>query len=139
QLEAIGATARHDYPSSIGAYEKIVKQTTGADQANAYVDLGRAYARSEQWEKAIENYQQAAKLGAQSAGTFLQLGIAYSKRRDVPNAELSFQRSEKTYQILSNHEGLAEVVLQRSVLFYGAGKLADARSEFEKVLAALKS
>ncbi|HEX3085251.1 MAG TPA: protein kinase, partial [Pyrinomonadaceae bacterium] len=107
QLEAIGATARHDYPSSIGAYEKIVKQTTGADQANAYVDLGRAYARSEQWEKAIENYQQAAKLGAQSAGTFLQLGIAYSKRRDVPNAELSFQRAEKTYQILSNNEGLA--------------------------------
>jgi serine/threonine protein kinase/Flp pilus assembly protein TadD len=139
QLDAIDATARHDYLSSIGTYQKIVNQTTGAEQANAYVDLGRGYARNEQPDKAIENYLKAAKLDARSAGTFLHLGIAYSKKRDVPNAETSFQQAEKIYQILTNNEGLLEVVFQRGVLFSGAGKLAEAEAEFQKVLEALKT
>ena len=139
RLDAIDATARHDFLSSIGTYQKIVNQTTGAEQANAYVDLGRAYARNEQPDKAIENYQNATKLDARSAGTFLHLGIAYSKKRDVPNAENSFQQAEKVYQILTNNEGLLEVVFQRGVLFSGAGKLAEAKAEFQKVLDALKT
>jgi len=139
QLDAIDATARHDFVSSIGTYQKVVSQTTGAEQANAYVDLGRAYARNEQQDKAIENYLEATKLDAQSAGTFLNLGIAYSKKRDVPNAEASFQRAEKIYQILTNNEGLLEVVFQRGVLFAGAGKLPEAKAEFQKVLDALKT
>jgi tetratricopeptide (TPR) repeat protein/tRNA A-37 threonylcarbamoyl transferase component Bud32 len=139
QLDAIEATARHDYLSSIGTYEKIVNQTAGPEQANAYVDLGRAYARNEQPDKAIENYLKATGLDARSAGTFLHLGIAYSKKRDVPNAESAFQQAEKIYQILTNSEGLLEVGFQRGVLFYGAGKLAEAKTEFQKVLDALKS
>lgn len=137
-LEAIDAMARHDYLSSIGTYQKIVNQTTGMEQANAYVDLGRAYARNEKPDNAIENYLKAMKLDAQSAGTFLQLGIAYSKKRDAPNSEASFQRAEKIYQILTNNEGLLEVVFQRGVLFSGAGKLPEAKAEFQKVLDALK-
>jgi serine/threonine protein kinase/Tfp pilus assembly protein PilF len=139
KLEAIYATAQHDFLSSIGTYQQIVNQTTGAEQANAYVDLGRAYARDEKPDKAIENYLKAAKLDAQSAGTFLHLGIAYSKRRDVPSAEASFKSAEKIYQILTNHEGQLEVVFQRGVLFYGAGKLPEAKVEFQKVLDALKT
>jgi serine/threonine protein kinase len=138
-LDAIDATARHDLVSSIGTYEKIVKQTNGAEQANAYVDLGREYMRYEQPDKAIENYLKATKLDARSAGTFLHLGIAYSKKRDVPNAESSFQQAEKIYGILTNNEGLNEVMFQRGVLFYGAGKLGEAKTQFQNVLDALKS
>ena len=41
--------------------------------------------------------------------------------------------------MLANHEGLVEVIFQRGVLFFGTGKLADARVQFEKVLDMLKS
>ena len=138
-LEAIDATARHDFPSSIGTYQKILDQAAGAEKANAYTDLGRAYARNEQLDKAIENYVNATKLDGQSAAAFLDLGIAYSRKRDVANAETSFQRAEKIYQVLTNNEGLVEVVFQRGVLFSGTGKLAEAKAEFQKVLDSLKN
>ena len=138
-LDAIDATARRDFPNAIASYQKIVDQATATDKANAYVDLGRVYERSDQLDKAIENYMKAATQDAQSAGAFLHLGIAYSRKRDVDDAEKSFKRAEEIYQILTNHEGLVEVVFQRGALMFGAGKLAEAKAEFEKVLDMLKS
>jgi tetratricopeptide (TPR) repeat protein len=138
-LDAINATVTREFPTAIASYQKIVDQATGAEKANAFVDLGRAYERNEDINKAIESYLKAIELDAQSAGAFLRLGIAYSRRRDIGNAEKAFKRAEEIYQVLTNHEGSVEVVFQRGVLFYGSGKLADARAEFEKVLTMLKS
>ncbi|PYS75152.1 MAG: hypothetical protein DMF73_01605 [Acidobacteria bacterium] len=138
-LDAIDAITRRDFSNAIGSYQKIADQVTGSEQANAYVDLGRAYERSEQLDKAIENYLKAATLDAQSAGAFLHLGVAYSRKRDAENAEKAFKQAQAIYQVLTNHEGLVEVMFQRGVLFYGAGKLAEAKAEFERVLDMLKS
>ena len=138
-LDAIDAITRRDFSNAIGSYQKIADQVTGSEQANAYVDLGRAYERSEQLDKAIENYLKAATLDAQSAGAFLHLGVAYSRKRNAEDAEKAFKQAQAIYQVLTNHEGLVEVMFQRGVLFYGAGKLAEAKAEFERVLDMLKS
>ncbi|MFN2577886.1 MAG: tetratricopeptide repeat protein [Pyrinomonadaceae bacterium] len=138
RLDAIDAIARRDFPVAITSYQRIADQSPASEKADAYVDLGRAYERSEQLDKAIENYVKAATL-AQSAGAFLHLGIAYNRKRDADNAEKAFKQAEAIYQVLTNHEGLVEVVFQRGLLFYGAGKLAEAQTEFEKVLDMLKS
>src|SRR5256714_9409018 len=138
-LDAINATATREFPHAISSYQKIADQATGSEKAQAYVDLGRAYERSEQLDKAIENYLKAATLDPQSAGASLRLGIAYSRKRDTDNADKSFKRAEEIYQVLTNNEGLVEVIFQRGVLLYGTGKLAEARNEFEKVLSMLKS
>ncbi|PYS45141.1 MAG: hypothetical protein DMF71_01045 [Acidobacteria bacterium] len=139
ELDAIAAMARRDFPAAIGSYQKILGQAPASDKANAYVDLGRAYERNEQLDKAIENYLNAAKVDPQSAGASLHLGTAYSRRRDTQNATAAFDQAEQIYGVLANHEGLVEVAFQRGLLFYGAGKLADARAQFEKVLEMLKS
>src|SRR5207248_3316832 len=139
RLDAIDATARRDFPNAIASYQKIADQASASDKASAYVDLGRAYEKSEQLDKAVANYSKAAELDTHSAGAALHLGIAYNRKRDVDNAEKAFKRAEEIYQVLTNHEGLVEVVFQRGVLLYGAGKLAEARTEFEKVLEMLKS
>jgi tetratricopeptide (TPR) repeat protein/tRNA A-37 threonylcarbamoyl transferase component Bud32 len=138
-LEAIDATTRRDFPGAIAAYQKVLNQSAGADKTYAYVDLGRAYERNEQHDQAIENYLNAIKLDAQSPGAFLHLGIAYSRKRDVDNAEKAFKRAEEIYQVLTNHEGTVEVVYQRGVLFFGTGKLGEAKTELEKALDMLKS
>lgn len=138
-LDAIDATARRDFATAVTSYQRIVDQASSTEKANAYVDLGRAYERSEQLDKAIESYLQAAQTDPQSAGAALHLGIAYSRKRDTDNAEKSFKRAEEIYQVLTNNEGLVEVVFQRGVLLFGTGKLAEARNEFEKVLSMLKS
>ena len=139
RLDAIDATVRRDFPGAIASYQKIVNQASGPEKANAQVDLGRAYERSEQLDKAIENYSTAAGLDPQSAGAALHLGIAYSRKRDAENAEKSFKRAEEIYQILANHEGLVEVVFQRGVFLFGTGKLSEAKVELEKVIDMLKS
>src|SRR5437870_5269829 len=84
--EAIDSITLRDFPGAISSYQKVADQATGSEKANAYVDLGRAYEKSEQLDKAIENYLKAATLDAQSAGAFLHLGIAYSRKRDANNA-----------------------------------------------------
>ena len=138
-LDAISATAQRDFPGSIAAYEKIVKQVGDNEGANAYVDLGRAYERSEQLDKAIENYEQATKRDPQSAGAFLHLGIAYGRKGKSDKAEQAFANAEKIYGVLTNNEGLVEVVFQRGALLYAAGNLADAKVQFQKVLDSLKN
>jgi serine/threonine protein kinase/lipopolysaccharide biosynthesis regulator YciM len=138
-LDAIDATTRRDFPAAIANYQKVLDEAAGGDKANAYVDLGRAYERNEQTDKAIENYLNATKLDAQSPGAFLHLGIAYSRKRDTDSAEKAFKRAEEIYQVLTNQEGLVEVVFQRGVLLLGAGKWGEAKTELEKVLEMLKS
>src|SRR5207249_469456 len=139
RLDAIDATARRDFPNAIASYQKIADQASASDKASAYVDLGRAYEKSEQLDKAVANYSKAAELDAHSAGAALHLGIAYSRKRDGDNAERAFKRAEEIYQVLTNHEGLVEVVFQRGVLLFGTGKVSEAKTEFEKVLEMLKS
>ncbi|HXI62354.1 MAG TPA: tetratricopeptide repeat protein, partial [Pyrinomonadaceae bacterium] len=138
-LDAINATATRDFPTAISAYQTIAEQASGSEKANAYVDLGHAYERNEQLDKAIENYLKATTLDAQSPGAFLHLGIAYSRKRDVDEAEKAFKHAEEIYQVLTNHEGLVEVVFQRGLLLLGAGKWSEAKTELERVLEMLKS
>jgi serine/threonine protein kinase/Tfp pilus assembly protein PilF len=138
-LDAINALADRDFSGAISSYQRILNQSPAAEKANASVDLGRAYEKSDQLDKAIENYLSATKLDAQSAGAFLRLGIAYSRRGKTKDAETSFARAEGIYGALTNHEGQVEVIFQRGVLLYGAGKLAEAKAEFDKVLTALKT
>jgi serine/threonine protein kinase/lipopolysaccharide biosynthesis regulator YciM len=139
QLDAIDAMVRRDFPTAQATYQTISGQAGASEKADAYVDLGRAYERNEQINKAIENYLKATNEDSQSAGAFLHLGIAYSRNRDTDNAQKAFKRAEEIYKVLTNNEGLVEVVFQRGMLFYGAGQLPDAKAEFEKVLDTLKS
>ena len=138
-LDAVDATVRRDFQAAITSYQAILAQAPASEKANAYVDLGRAYERNDQNDKAIENYVKATELDPQSAGGFLRLGTAYSRRRDVDNAQNAFKSAEAIYQVLTNNEGLVEVVYQRGVLFFGAGKLAEAQAQFEKALEMLRS
>jgi len=139
QLDAIDAMVRHDFAAAISGYQAISDQSATPEKADAHVDLGRAYERNEQLDKAIENYLKATNEDPQSAGAFLHLGIAYSRKRNADEAEKAFTHAEEIYKVLTNNEGEVEVVFQRGMLFYGAGKLDEAKSEFEKVLDTLKS
>jgi eukaryotic-like serine/threonine-protein kinase len=137
-LNAISATINRDFAGAIGAYEKILTQAAQPDKAAAYVDLGRAYERNDNTDKAIENYLNATKENGQSPNAFMRLGIAYARRQDLKNAEDAFAQAEKLYQDMSNQEGQVEVLYQRGVLYFSPGKLAEAQAQLEKALDRLK-
>ena len=138
-LDALGATVRRDFAAAVGYYQKILNQAPNSEKANADVDLGRAYEKNENLDKAIESYLEATKLDPQSPTGFLRLAILYSRRQDSPHAEEAFKTAEKLYQTMSNDEGRVEVLYQRGALLARTGKLPEARAQLEQVLEILKN
>jgi serine/threonine protein kinase/Tfp pilus assembly protein PilF len=138
-LDAVAATVRRDFAAAVGYYQKILDQAPNSEKANAYVDLGRAYEKNENLDKAIESYLEAIKRDPQSPAGFLRLAILYSRRQDSANAEVAFKAAEKLYQTMSNDEGRVEVLFQRGALLARTGKLPEARAQLEQVLEILKN
>lgn len=133
-LDGIAATVRRDFAAAIDYYGKIADRASSDEKSKAYVDLGRAYEKNDNIDRAIEYYSQAAKLDSQSAPAFLRLGILYGRRQDLTDATEAFEKAEAIYRVMSNQEGQAEVLFQRGALSSKMRKLADAKAQLEKAL-----
>ena len=105
------------------------------EQSAAYVDLGRAYEKNEDLDRAIESYVKATQLDPQSAAAFLRSGILYGRRQLLPKANDAFSKAEAIYQAMSSQEGLAEVHYQRGSLLARIRKLPEAKEQLERSLA----
>jgi tetratricopeptide (TPR) repeat protein len=130
-LDAITATVRRDFPRAVTAYAEIARLQP--NQSYVYVDLGRAYEKNNQLDKAIESYVTAANKDAQNATAFLRLGVLQGRKHNLDQAGAAFDKADIIYQALGNVEGRAEVALQRGVLLNDiAGKVAEARTQLEQ-------
>ncbi len=130
-LDALTATVRRNFPAAVATYAEIVKADPA--KAESYVDLGRAYEKNSQTDKAIENYSEAIKRDPQIAAAYLRLGILFGRKRDIDNSNRAFDKAEENYQSLGNVEGRAEVALQRGVVLNDyIGKPDDARTQLEQ-------
>lgn len=138
-LDAVGATVRREFPAAIESYRKLLDLTPSADQANAYLELGRAYEKNENLDKASESYLESVKRAPQAPAGFLRLAILYSRRGAAKEAEEAFQKAEGLYQTMSNNEGRVEVLYQRGALLARNGRLPEARAQLEQVLEILKN
>lgn len=133
-LDAVGATLRRDFTTAIEAYTKIADQAPASEKPAAWVDLGRAYEKNENIDKAIECYLQATSLDPQSAAAFLRLAILYGRRQELVNATEAFGRAESIYQPMSSQEGLADVFYQRGAVLAKIRKLPEAKAQLERSL-----
>ena len=138
-LEAVSATVRREFAAAIGHYQEVLNQTPDQEKAYAYADLGRAFEKNENLDKALESYLEATKRDAQSPAAFLRLAILYSRRQDSKRADEAFDEAEKLYQTMSNDEGRVEVLYHRGALLARTGRLPEARAQLEQVLSILKN
>jgi len=130
-LDGLTATVRRNFAGAVAAYSEIAKANPA--RADVYVDLGRAYEKNNQSDKAIESYLEATKRDSQIASAFLRLGILYGRRRDIDGSTRAFDKAEEIYQSLGNVEGRTEVAYQRgAVLNDSVGKPDDARTQLEQ-------
>lgn len=136
-IDAVNATAMRDYPKAVIIYDAIAQLSP--DSTHAYVDLGRAYEKNEEIEKAIESYRKASALDSQDGGAFLRQGILYSRKSEFGEAFAAFDKAESIYDRLSDDEGIADVKIQRGISFNSQEKLELARQQFEQVLAIPRS
>ena len=133
-LEAITKTVLRDLAPAIESYQKIAQQVPDSEKPHAYLELGSAYEKNDQLDKAKENYTQATKLNPQEAAAFLRLGVVCAQQQDFASASAAFDRAENLYQALTNLEGVAEVLYQRGLLFNSLGRSAQARAPLQKAL-----
>ncbi|HEV7928906.1 MAG TPA: tetratricopeptide repeat protein, partial [Nitrosospira sp.] len=138
-LDAITATARHDFAKSIELYKQLAQGATDADKPYLLVDLGRAYENNNDPGGAIRSYTDATNQNSQYGAPHLHLGIVYGKQGEITKALPSFDKAESIFQALGNLEGRAEVAFQRGALFNKRNKIAEARPQLEQALALAKA
>ena len=130
-VDAVAATVGQQFPKAIEHYLKLADQAAESEKANAFLELGRAYERTENIDKAQEYYQRAIEKDPQSGAAYLRLAILYgSRRQDLKNAEDAFNKAQYIYDKISNQEGIAEVFFQRGKLVAN-NQLSQARKYLE--------
>jgi tetratricopeptide (TPR) repeat protein/tRNA A-37 threonylcarbamoyl transferase component Bud32 len=133
-LEATLATVTRDYAGAIGAYQKLVKLSPADPQA--HLDLGRAYEKDYQIEKATKEYTEATGREPAPAVAFLRLGALHARRGNQAGAVAAFDTAQRLYAQAGNTEGEAAVRYQRGWFFFNVRQKPDeARPEFEQALA----
>ncbi|MDT4968737.1 MAG: eukaryotic-like serine/threonine-protein kinase [Acidobacteriota bacterium] len=133
-LQAITSVVSREFKSAIEKYTEVVRQVPDREKAHAYVDLGRAYEKNEELDKAIESYLEAIKRDSQYATAQLRVGVLYGRKQNQAAAAGAFDRAEALYQAMSNYEGVTEVSYQRGTLLQQVGKTKEARVHFQRAL-----
>lgn len=136
-LDAIRATVTRDYPRAVRHYQEIASQSP--DRAELYVDLGRAYEKTEDIKRAIENYVEATNRDPKQATAYLRIGILYSRQQNLASAAAAFDRAEQIYREFGNREGQTEVLYRRGYLSRTTGKLDEARAQLQQALEMAKT
>ena len=130
-LDAITATIRRDFPKAVEHYQQIA-QLSG--QPSAWVDLGRAFEKNEQPDKALTQYEAALGKDPLYATAFLRAAVIYAKTGKSDAAIEKLQKAEQIYQAQGNSEGRTEVLFQRGTLLDKTGKLQDAQTQLQQAL-----
>ncbi len=131
-IDAINAIVIRNFPQAVKIYQKIAERNP--TEPHVYLDLGRAYEKNEEIEKAIECYEKVVSLNGQYGAGFLRLGILLTRKTLYDKSNEAFDRAEIIYERLSNDEGVAEVKYQRGVSFNIQEKLDAAQTQFEQVI-----
>ena len=110
-----------DYNKAIDAYEKLIELYPESDEAiSARNNLGILYADIENWDKAIEAYENALNSGRTYRGTYTNLAASYMAIGKYDKAESILKKSiELNPDFIGGHWALA-----RLYAYQGEMKLA---------------
>jgi len=133
-LDAVSAAIARDFRKAIESFQKLADQAPDSDKAGAYVDLGRAYERSDDIDKAQDYYRKAIAEDSQSPVAYLRLAILSGRRLDSKGADESFNEAERLYKLATKPEGVAEVFYQRGALLAKTKQLSEAKKNLEEGL-----
>lgn len=82
-LQAITHTVLREFSPAIESYQEIAGLAPDAEKPQAYFDLGRAYEKNDQIDKAKESYQKAIQLSPSDAAASLRLGVVCGQLQDI--------------------------------------------------------
>ena len=131
-LEAILFSVSRDYAKAIESYAQMMPLVPRTDEPRLLLDLGLAYEKNYETDKAIESYRQALKSDARSAAAHLRLGIVQGERKkDLAQSEAAFTQAETLYREAGNKEGLAAVYFNRGMINQALSHFDVARKQLQ--------
>jgi tetratricopeptide (TPR) repeat protein/predicted Ser/Thr protein kinase len=133
-VEAIRRTLTNDAAGAAAVYGDLLARSPESDKAAVLLDLGRAYEKAGQPQKARASFLEAARRSPQYAAAFLRLGVLDRRAQRVADAEKDLAQAESLYRALSNAEGLTEVLYQRAVMANKRGEIQQAASLLDQAL-----
>ncbi len=131
-LDALSATVRREFKPAVELYERIA--SLNPQPSEVHLDLGRAFERNDETDKAIAAYTQALNRDTNYPAAYLRLGTLHGRRQNLAASLSNFDRAEKLYAAADNSEGRAEVFFQRGFVLNQLNKFADARRDLEQSL-----
>ncbi len=129
RLQAVTNTVKREFAKAVEDYRVLSSSVPITEKAYALVDLGRAYEKNEQADKAIETYQAATQIDSRCASAFLRLGVILGRRAHYADAIRALDQAYGLFDLNTDIEGLIEVLLQRAVLLGQQSKVTEALAQ----------
>ncbi len=136
-FQAIQSTVTRDYAAAVAAYQQITQRKQ--KDAQAWVDLGRAYEKAGDTNNAIKSYTEASNINADYPTAYLRVGVLYGRTGKSANANTCFDQADASYQRFANAEGHTEVLYQRGFFLRNTGQIAAARDVLQQALHSAES
>ena len=133
-LQAITATVRRNYQGAIENFEEIARRVPDDEKVFAYFDVGRAYERARDVNRAVSAFEEVTRRDDQAAAAFLRLGMLYGRRQEQAKALADFDNAQTLYAARGSVEGTAEVLYQRGTFLNLGDKLPEAQEQLRLAL-----
>jgi serine/threonine protein kinase len=133
-LEAITGMVRRNYQGAVKNFEEIVQRLPEDQKAPAYADVGRAYERARDVDRAASAYEEVTRRDPQAAAAYLRLARIYGQRQQDDKAIAAFDKARSLYDAQGNVEGMAEVFYLRGAFFNLGDKLPQAKEQLQHAL-----
>jgi tetratricopeptide (TPR) repeat protein/tRNA A-37 threonylcarbamoyl transferase component Bud32 len=134
RLQAVTEVVNRNFSKAVELYKNLVEVTSDAQKPQALIDLGRAYQKNDQPEMALQTYLEASRLDPAYAAAFVNSGVICGRLQRWIEADSAFEKAAKLFDTNNEIEGLAEIGLQKAVIFTQLGKVSDAEAELKKAL-----
>jgi tetratricopeptide (TPR) repeat protein len=126
-VKAIGAIVAENNNEAIATYTRILAKIPAGQKAIGNLDLGIAYERSGDIDRALKQYQFAETLDASSPAPYMRVGILESRLLNATAANQAFDSAEKLFNSELNQEGLAELHYEQGYAHNVLGQPAPAK------------
>src|SRR5262245_42839026 len=133
--EGIAASQAGNHDAAIAAFERAA--TINPNCFDCYYNIGYMNTQKKDYDKAEAAYKKAIELKADYAEAYNGLANIYNLQRKFDlAAEASKKASEMAGPATAGGGGNADAMYNQGVILWNAGKIADAKKQFEAAVAA---
>ena len=131
--EGVAASAAGNFDEAIGKFMEALK--TNPQCSDCYYNIGVAHAGKKDLDKAEEAYKKANEIKP-SAEAYNGLVNVYTSQRKFDEAQEAGKRAAELTAATPGGGASPDALYNQGVILWNAGKIAEAKAQFEQVIAA---